>query len=263
MSEVDNELATLLFTNKSALATDIENTSQHIWKAVVLPIILQALGDECLENECTTNDIPLLDDFFNEAKLTYDARYFYLTVRLRFLIENFKYFQCMFELNMRESREKEIILHDINLVDFAHIHHHIVSNSTGFCRFCRMGDHAMVFRLIDTSIYLQSTRVYEDMVSSLLENMLPQYSLDAMVSAYKYSNEELFSYALRSSLFYAKTVFTKPCKLSHYSDSGYSALVQFYLDHPMLNKQSLDVKNLNLLKQLHFQKQLVRIHKGL
>ena len=128
------------------------------------------------------------------------------------LTNAFKYFKAMFETNMKEASSRTITMVDINLIDFCHALTHAEEThsdgevTTKQCRMCDADRNQMLFNLIDCVVYLQSDDVYFNSINKLSNMVNAQNCFRAMLCGNNYSEETLYSRALRFSLYFADKI---------------------------------------------------------
>lgn len=239
MAAVADGLTELMLPNPSQVSLNTQNAVKaDSFNDIATLFVLDSLGHECLRS---TEYV--IDNFLNELSstlsLTTKGHYFSLMVDSKLLCQKFNYFRTMFDIDMRESQQRnKVELQDIQLIDFLHIYVHNADSEKRVCGFCQYNDDLMTFRLIDTCVYLQADDVYENSMIRLLHCMSSTNCLGSMVCAFKYSHEMLFSKALQFSLFYCKELFRQRCKLEKHLLSYCSGIEDFYLTHPMLNRDA-------------------------
>lgn len=154
----------------------------------------------------------------------------------------FKYFKVMFETNMQEASSDIVTLYDVNLVDFCHALKHAETDSNNdpnACKLCDLGKNQMLFSLIDSALYLQNDGVYCQAIKRLDNLLNPQNCLKAMLYGNEYSEEALFSKALRLALYFAEELSSEADTMDYIqNNASHSDIVQHFLKHPMLSVKS-------------------------
>lgn len=232
----ESVLTKLLLRNHAGENVDINKAAEEdICRLVIDPFIMLSLGSPCLQSQQYIID-QLLGNLSSLLQLTATSHHFSILIDRQLLMDHCKYFRSMFEMDVIESRRDTVELHDIELIDFLHLYHHMSVLQEDDCQLCGYNGDAIRFRLIDTCIYLQEDTIYNYSMTHLLKHLSSINCFDAMLCAFKYSHKQLFSTALRFSLFYFSSVLNQKQYLREHVGSSCSNIVFFYLTHPMLNR---------------------------
>ena len=103
----------------------------------------------------------------------------------------------------------------------------------------------MLFHLIDCVVYLQSDDVYRNSINKLSNMVNPQNCFRAMLCGNNYSEEMLYSRALRFSLYFADEILSDEeivCLIRE--QASQSDAIQRYFAHPLLHTQSCVISDL-------------------
>lgn len=222
--------------------SDVCGSSECSHTRLALSSVLRILGrPNCWLSNYVTDHLLCLN--FNFVQLESAESQTRLTVDRLFLTTNFKYFETMFGSRMRESTQSDLELHDIQLVDILHIFNHVLNSPTR-CSLCENVDLGLVMliRLIDSAVYLQCDDEYNKAMQSLSAKITEDTCLDVMLCSYKYTNEPIYSTAMRYCFFYAKTTILKlrrECET--YLTLLNQKILNYYINHPMLNLKDKDL----------------------
>ena len=241
-----NKMTTVLFEVAVNTTGDIKETVEHLVNSY-LALTFGNLESQQLDQ--LNLDLLTLLEAANLC-VTDDHYIAYRISKMR-LTNAYKYFKAMFETNMKEASSRTITMVDINLIDFCHgLHHAEETQSDGDvttkqCRMCAVDKNQMLFNLIDCVVYLQSDDVYRNSINKLSNMVNPQNCFRAMLCGNNYSEETLYSRALRFSLYFADEILSDEetvCLLKE--QASQSDAIQRYIAHPLLHIQSCIISNL-------------------
>ena len=238
-----NEMTSVLFEVAVNSTCNIKETVEHLVSSY-LASCFKNLDSQQLNLELLT--------LLEAANLCVtDDHYIAYRISKMRLTNAYKYFKAMFETNMKEASSRTITMVDINLIDFCHgLHHAEETQSDGDvttkqCRMCAVDKNQMLFNLIDCVVYLQSDDVYRNSINKLSNMVNPQNCFRAMLCGNNYSEETLYSRALRFSLYFADEILSDEeivCLIRE--QASQSDAIQRYFAHPLLHTQSCVISDL-------------------
>ena len=238
-----NEMTSVLFEVAANSTSDIKETVAHLVSSYLA---------SCFKNfDSQQLNLDLLTLLEAANLCVTDDHYIAYRISKMRLTNAYKYFKAMFETNMKEASSRTITMVDINLIDFCHgLNHAEETHSDGDvttkqCRMCDVNKNQMLFNLIDCVVYLQSDDVYRNSINKLSNMVNPQNCFRAMLCGNNYSEETLYSRALRFSLYFADEILSDEetvCLIRE--QASQSDAIQRYLTHPMLHTQSSVISDL-------------------
>ena len=239
-----NEMTSVLFEVAANSTSDIKETVAHLVSSYLA---------SCFKNfDSQQLNLDLLTLLEAANLCVTDDHYIAYRISKMRLTNAYKYFKAMFETNMKEASSRTITMVDINLIDFCHgLNHAEETQSDGDvttkqCRMCDVNkNHIMLFNLIDCVVYLQSDDVYRNSINKLSNMVNPQNCFRAMLCGNNYSEETLYSRALRFSLYFADEILSDEetvCLIRE--QASQSDAIQHYFAHPMLHTQSCVISDL-------------------
>lgn len=145
----------------------------------------------------------------------------------------FKYFQALLNSGMLEAQQSKIEMKTLSLIDFLHSYNHIAEDlDTLSCELCNMCNYKLLYKMLETLLYLQNDELIEKSINYLITNMTRNSCVQGLIFGETYSISELKLTSMRFCLHYADFV-TKnfmPMLSKNLSDSS----MDDFINHPQL-----------------------------